>query len=63
MTGEIEQKLTKATKGPLFPSLPSVKIKLPGLRPYDPRDLIEYSARHARIRNWLWLSLLFFLTR
>ncbi len=30
---------------------------------YDPNDLIEFTARRERLRNWLWAMILFFLTR
>lgn len=33
------------------------------LRPYDPKDLVEYVARHQRLRNWFWCLLIFYLTR
>ena len=33
------------------------------LRRYDPQDLLEYTARRARLHNWFWFALLFFLTR
>jgi hypothetical protein len=33
------------------------------LVPYNPRDLIEYTARQMRLRNWFWCLMIFYLTR
>jgi hypothetical protein len=64
MTGESEQEQTEPTEARSpFSLFPPVKIKLPTLRPYDPRDLIEYTARQMRLRNWIVCLLLFYLTQ